>query len=251
MALIKTYKSVPTVYTHQSRDFQTIGHLYEAVFNASKLPADMVDKMVPGSDFDERLIDLSSTTRGFTTKHKYSSKDLSMILSSFASLLKIKGTKKAIDSAINILLRSQGISDPYKWLDDADNLEINAQKKRFNLGLSDRIADKVLLYDLFDYILPFGFTYRIVNYAAPPEGRNASTIFTRDEVTAADVESIGRKDDFQNSAIVSTRKTTTTILEPTPSFSYVDGEGEPHVVDVLPESVGPSPIQNGIIGDVE
>ena len=208
MALIKTSHSVPSVYISQSRDFQTIGHLYEAVFNSSKLATDMVDKMVPGSDFDERLLNLSTTTRGFIKKHEYSANDLSMILSSFATLLKLKGTKKAIDSAINILLRSQGISDDYIWIKE-NNKEIDPQKKYFNLGLSDRVTDRVLLYDLFDYILPFGFIYRITNYKTTPLGENISNIGMRD--VSSNVV-INAKNDFENSAIVSNRKTTATIL---------------------------------------
>lgn len=213
MALIKTSNSVPSVYINQSRDFQTIGHLYEAVFNSSKLATDMVDTMIPNNNFDERLISLSSTTRGFTTKHEYSSKDLSMILSAFASLLRIKGTKKAIDSAINVLLRSQGISDPYKWMGEESGKAIDAQNKYFNLGLSERITDRVLLFDLFEYILPFGFTYRITNYSVSPVGENITKIATTDK---ADITAVSREDDLANSAIVSAnRRTTQTILEAT------------------------------------
>ena len=155
MALIKTYNSVPSVYTHQSRDFQLIGHIYEAMFNSSKLATDMLNKMMPNSDFDERLLNLSTTTTGFIRKHEYNTMDLTMILSSFAHLLRIKGTKSAIESALNILLRSQGISDPYA-------IDIDSDNKLLTLYLSERLEDVVLLTDLFDYILPFGFNYRII-----------------------------------------------------------------------------------------
>lgn len=155
MALIKTYKSTPAVYTHQSRDFQTIGHIFEAVFNSSKLATDMLDRMMPNPNFDERLLGLSTTTVGFIRKHEYNTLDLTMILNSFAYLLRIKGTRAAIESALHILLRSQGISDKY-------NIDIDSKNKTVTLYLSKRLEDIVLLTDLFDYILPFGFTYRII-----------------------------------------------------------------------------------------
>lgn len=155
MALIKTYNSVPDVYSRQSRDFQTIGHVYEAVFNSSKLATDMLDRMMPNPDFDERLLNLSTTTVGFIRKHEYNANDLSMILNSFAYLLRVKGTRNAIESALNILLRSQGLAD-------ATNIEIDPKKKLVTLYLSKRLDDLVLLTDLFDYILPFGFGYRII-----------------------------------------------------------------------------------------
>lgn len=160
MALIKTYNSVPAVYSNQSRDFQTIGHVYEAVFNSSKLATDMLDRMMPNVDFDDRLLNLSTTTVGFIRKHEYNADDLNMILNSFAYLLRIKGTRKAIESALNILLRSQGISD-------AKKIEIDSRNKMLTLYLSKRLEDLVLLTDLFDYILPFGFGYRIIQSILP------------------------------------------------------------------------------------
>lgn len=222
MAIIRTYNSVPSVYTHKSRDFQIIGHLYEAIFNSSKLAADMVDRMMPNDNFDERLINLSATTQGFTTKHEYSTRDLSMILSSFASLLKIKGTKKAIDSAINIMLRSQGISDEYVWL------ELDEKKKFINLGISDRLVDRALLFDLFEYLLPFGFTYRITNYSSSQLGENATVISSYSDSATV---TVGKNEQFLDQAIVSKDYRTTQTI-----------------VDVLPDSitsVNPSPINNG------
>ncbi len=155
MAMIKIYHNTPSVYSDKSRDFQLIGHVFEAVFNSSKLAADMLDKMMPNNNFDERLLNLSTTTTGFIRKHEYNTLDLTMILSSFANLLRLKGTKSAIESALNILLRSQGISDRYA-------IEIDSENKLITLYLSERLEDLVLLTDLFDYILPFGFNYRII-----------------------------------------------------------------------------------------
>ena len=228
MALIKTYNSVPSTYTHRSRDFQVIGHLYEAIFNSSKLAADMVDKMMPNDNFDERLINLSATTYGFNTKHEYSTRDLSMILSSFASLLKIKGTKKAIDSAINIMLRSQGISDEYVWL------ELDEKKKFINLGISDRLVDRALLFDLFEYLLPFGFTYRITNYSSSQLGENATTVSM---LNSANITKVGKESQLLDQAIVSSNyRTTQTIVEILPSSI---------------EEVDPSPINDEEVREAE
>lgn len=228
MALIKTSNSVPSVYTQRSRDFQTIGHLYEAVFNSSKVAADMVDHMAPGGDFDERLLELSSVTRGFLTKHEYSAKDLAAVVESLGFLLRIKGTKRALDSAICILLRAQSISDPYTWRTEGSS--IDAQKKYFNLGLSERVTDRALLFDLFEYLLPFGFTYRVTNYSAPRRGENVTRIAHWDKVHPT---TSSRSDDLKQSAIVSNR-TTTTILEPTEMLA-----------DVAP--VSPRPVSDGVI----
>ena len=218
MALIKTYNSVPDVYSRQSRDFQTIGHIFEAVFNSSKLATDMLDRMMPNPDFDERLLNLSTTTVGFIRKHEYNANDLNMILNSFAYLLRVKGTRNAIESALNILLRSQGLAD-------ATDIEIDPKKKLVTLYLSKRLEDLVLLTDLFDYILPFGFGYRIIQSIVTSAEGYPTKLKVKDE---AEVEVI------TNEAIVNdTFKTT--------------------IEHVLPSvaDVGPRRISNGVIVEEE
>ena len=201
MALIKTYNSVPSVYTHQSRDFQLIGHIFEAVFNSSKLATDMLDKMMPNADFDERMLNLSATTVGFIRKHEYDALDLTMILNSFAHLLRIKGTKSSIEFALNILLRSQGISDKYI-------INIDSKNKILTLYLSERLEDVVLLTDLFDYILPFGFNYRIIQ---------SSIVSATGFPTKVDYQDVSASGEFiTNEGIVNdTFKTTIEKVEPT------------------------------------
>lgn len=221
MALIKTYNSVPSVYTHQSRDFQLIGHIYEAMFNSSKLATDMLNKMMPNSDFDERLLNLSTTTTGFIRKHEYNTTDLTMILSSFAHLLRIKGTKSAIESALNILLRSQGISDPYA-------IDIDSDNKLLTLYLSERLEDVILLTDLFDYILPFGFNYRII------QSKITSASGYPTEIEYQDVQSGDNK------------ITVTTVgNEPIVNDTFITT-----IEHTLPETVDARPIRDGEIVDV-
>lgn len=193
MAMFKTYASTPATYHDQSRDFQLIGHLYEAVFNSSKVAIDMIEHMIPSTDLDERLLNLATTTVGFIRKHEYNKKDLTMIISCFAYLLRIKGTKHAIEYAINVLLRSQGISDHYI-------IDINPTNKEVRIYLSTRLDDVVLLLDLFDYILPFGFEYRIYEAAIAP-GRNVSTTAITDEVSIEFVHNQAIVNDTFNTTI--------------------------------------------------
>lgn len=210
MALIKTSKSTPSVYTQKSRDFQLIGHIYEAVFNSSKLATDMLDKMMPNPNFDERLLNLSTSTVGFIRKHEYDREDLTMVLSSFAYLLRVKGTKSAIEYAINILLRSQGISDAYI-------IEVDDKNKEVTLSLSTRLSDTILLLDLFEYLLPFGFNYRIIQAVAAQIDNNITQIIYNDNSNIVQIV---------NKAIVN--DTFNTTIEHT-----------------LPTTVNPRPISNG------
>lgn len=218
MAMIKIYHNTPSVYSDKSRDFQLIGHVFEAVFNSSKLAADMLDKMMPNNNFDERLLNLSTTTTGFIRKHEYNTLDLTMILSSFANLLRLKGTKSAIESALNILLRSQGISDRYA-------IEIDSENKLITLYLSERLEDLVLLTDLFDYILPFGFNYRIIQSRLTSVTGYLTDINYQDVRDGEDKVKIGA---LNNEPIVN--ETFKTVIDHN-----------------LPETVDPRPIKNGEI----
>lgn len=216
MALIKTYNSTPSVYTHQSRDFQLIGHIYEAVFNSSKLAIDMSDKMMPNSNFDERMLNLSATTVGFVRKHEYDANDLNMVLNSFAHLLKIKGTKAAIEYALNILLRSQGISDPYQ-------IKIDEQSKELTLLLSTRLDDVVLLQDLFEYILPFGFNYRIILSTITSAEGYRTKVGVDSEFTATEIQNVGIVNDtFRTTINVTDNNFASTTVGERPIEEVID-----------------------------
>lgn len=204
MALIKISETTPAVYTHKSRDFQLIGHIYEAMFNSSKLATDMLDKLMPNVDFDERLLNLSTTTVGFIRKHEYDTKDLKMILSSFAYLLRLKGTRLAIESAIHIMMRSQGVSDAY-------DLEIDSTTKSVTLYISDRLTDVVLLTDLFTYILPFGFKCRIIpaTISSPTAYKTELISHTEEVVVDENLENEGIVNDTFNTTVEAVDETAT------------------------------------------
>ena len=179
----------------------------------------MLNKMMPNNDFDERLLNLSTTTTGFIRKHEYNTADLTMILSSFAHLLRIKGTRSAIESALNILLRSQGISDPY-------SVEIDSDNKIITLYLSERLEDVVLLTDLFDYILPFGFNYRII------QSKITSATGYPTEIEYQDIQS-------------GDTKTGITVIGNEP---IVNDTFKTVIEHTLPETADARPIRSGQIG---
>lgn len=154
---MKTEKLIPEVYYKESRDFAYIGRSLDIIFNYMKTGADCV-KVMPYSEYvDNTILDLYADTLGFKTKHEYIRKDLVAVIGYFISLVKSKGTITSINTAVKLLLNSQGIKkelDTFveKDLEDPDTLIIN---------LPFELTDIVLLEDIFDYILPSGTLYTI------------------------------------------------------------------------------------------
>ena len=154
--MIVLQKSVPEVYYNQSRDFQSLARAFEVLFNYAKTNVDVLRGLPFSDNLDTKLLNLLAYTLGFATKHNYNEKDLYNVCSTFAKLLKKKGSIDAIDLAIRALLNAQQISEFYDKSSIARDLD---DKYHLIITLPYGVQDLVLLEDLFDYILPAGFTY--------------------------------------------------------------------------------------------
>lgn len=152
---MKVSNLVPEVYYKKSRDFSYIGRVFEVLFNYYKTNVDLVGKSPLDENVMSNIISLAATTLGFESKHEYINKDLVALCSSFAMLLKNKGTITAIEDCINILLHTQNIQQGTTIVYDDVNLELT-------IYVPSQIKDIVLLEDVFEYILPAGVTYSII-----------------------------------------------------------------------------------------
>lgn len=149
---MKVSNLVPEVYYKKSRDFSYIGRVFEVLFNYYKTNVDLVGKSPLDENIASNIISLAATTLGFESKHEYINKDLVALCSSFATLLRNKGTITAIEDSVNILLHTQNIQQGTTIEYDADNFELTVY-------VPSQIKDIVLLEDIFEYILPVGVTY--------------------------------------------------------------------------------------------
>lgn len=154
--MLETRKLTPAVYYNQSRDFQLLGRVCEAVFNYMKTTTDMVNKF-PYLVNDKDFVDLALITVGFIPKHNYVTKQLLGILSSFTTIIKYKGTKKAIELTVKTLLKSEGL-----FVTDDDQF-IQVDGNTVLIFISEKLSDLTLLYDILEYILPAGMSYQIIN----------------------------------------------------------------------------------------
>lgn len=153
--MIKTRNLVPGIYYNESRDFQVLGRTFDILFNHVKTNVDLMKGLPFSKNCDIHLLPLLSVSLGFTNKRNYSNEELSALCSSFIYLLKIKGTKEAIQEAVNLMLHAHHINKIANVKQDDDF--------NFNIYIPEELDDTTILNDIFEYILPSGFTYNFIN----------------------------------------------------------------------------------------
>lgn len=151
--MISIKNQIPSIYYDASRDFQILGHLYEVVLNYVKTNADMLYLLPNGIEEDTRATELLATTLGFKLRRNYDKAQLAALVSIFPQLLKIKGTKRAVDLAGNALVKASGVPGVF-----SSEIENHIMTIKIPIELSDI----TLFIDLLPYIMPFGLRVSII-----------------------------------------------------------------------------------------
>lgn len=141
---MKVNNLVPRAYYSQSRDFSFIGNLFEIIINSAKTSSDAMRRSV--------MHELQLNTLGMIYRTEtYVNKTSEAIISSFQSMIRNKGTIKAIKKLSKMLLQY-----------DAD-VEID-ETKNIQIILRDELSSEniVAFNDVLDYIIPCGCTYSII-----------------------------------------------------------------------------------------
>jgi len=170
--MISIQKYTPEVYYDNSRDFQAIGRVCEVLYNYLKMNVDNMVGLPVSDNTDPNLLDLALLTLGFDKHHNYTNVDLIKLAEIFKYVMKIKGTKVAIEEIIYLLLRSQNIEEESFILNihsltgelrttSWEATETKPDTFSIDLYVSNKLKDIILIEDVFDYILPAGFIYHI------------------------------------------------------------------------------------------
>jgi hypothetical protein len=164
--MIKVETQVPSNYYARSRDFQLLGRLYDAAINSSKLYADLLGGLFAESCSDSRMLGLMMKTVGFDEKRKYEDSDLIALRSSFKHILRMKGSRGAVEACVRLLLRAQNISDLFNvYISNTESTTGSDEplaKYEVKIVVPVEMHDVALLEDLLDYVLPAGYVYSIV-----------------------------------------------------------------------------------------
>lgn len=199
--MIEVRQELPRVYYNESRDFQLLGRLFEAVFNYSKMGVDTVENIY-SMNMDNKLVNLLSKTIGFESKHDYDIVNLKLICGCFNDILKDKGTKTGVKKAISALLNAQGIDDEF-------SVEFIPEKCHIEIYIPSHTQDIVLLKDLFDYILPVGWDYTIISGIGGDLTHYSTTVVMESLVDAAptdtaDLDKVAKLNDEYPVGVTST-----------------------------------------------
>lgn len=194
--MIKVQRQVPDYYYNESRDFQLFGRIFESVLNHTKTATDTIVNTPLSSNYDVSLLDLLTKTIGFESKRKYDVPNLLALVSSFKSILKIKGTKKSIEDCVRILLKAQNIIDGFEVLvntSEVTDSEITKYIREVSIYIPKEVKDIALLEDMLDYVLPAGFNYIIfiARPGVPGIGAEAVSVDTITSSTEYSGEQIG------------------------------------------------------------
>ena len=171
--MIRFQNNVPQVYVEESRDFQLIGRIIETIINANIYNNNSILSTLDAKKINERLLELLATKVGFYHKHKIDVKVLRYIISAFPYIIKYKGSKKGIESAINVILKIEQPMEPPEINIDNINYSINIYTNK-------KLVNKDALSDILEYIVPVGYTYSIQEYQKRSE---TDTIFSEDSIS--------------------------------------------------------------------
>lgn len=151
--MIKFQEQVPSIYTSASRDFQYLNWLFNIVLNSVKHNVDDIYSL-PNVGVNSKLSELFALTLGFKVKRNYDQKQLVALAAILPSILRYKGTIRAVEMAAEALITASGAvgAAEYKIIDS--QLQVIIPK--------DITIDTTLFLDLLDYILPAGMTCRII-----------------------------------------------------------------------------------------
>ena len=154
--MIDIVKQTPWEYSSQSRDYQVIARLYTALFNYVKTYIDNMS--IWDTNIDNRLTMLRAKTLNFEPDHSWDLDDLEAVTTCFKYLMRNKGTVKALEYCVDILMRIENIVG--ESLDEVVtmsnyNVTIRVPEDLFTLGIIE---------DLVKYLLPSGLTYNIIKY---------------------------------------------------------------------------------------
>lgn len=150
--MINFYNQVPSIYPSASRDFQYISWLINIVLNSVKHNVDDLYDL-PHAEISPKISELLALTLGFKVKRNYDQKQLAALVAILPSILRYKGTIKAIEMAAEALITASG---------SLGDTECKVEGNQLTVVLPKDLIDTTLFLDLLDYILPAGMLCRIV-----------------------------------------------------------------------------------------
>jgi len=154
--MIDIIKQTPLEYSSQSRDYQVIARLYTALFNYVKTYIDNMS--VWDLNIDNRLTSLRASTLNFEPDHAWDLDDLEAVTTCFKYLMRNKGTVKALEYCVDILMRIENI------VGESIDQVVTMSNYNVTIRVPDDLFTLGIVEDLVKYLLPSGLSYTIIKY---------------------------------------------------------------------------------------
>jgi len=165
MALLRLQNKVPNIYVDQSRDFQLLCRLYDVILNGVKYDVDGISRIINTHDCKSTILQLLQTKLGFFTSYNFTDTTVRYILECFPVLVKRKGTRLAIEQAVYMFLKINGLETRVQ-VDIISDTPTKAQKRVYGkqitdhcvvIGIDSQVKDVTPLKEVLRYIIPFGY----------------------------------------------------------------------------------------------
>lgn len=158
--MIKTQNLTPEIYYNRSRDFQTLGRVYDVIFNYMKNNADLINNAPFSDNFDTNFVDLVSTTLGFKESHSYNIDELKALCSVFALAIRNKGNISSINLILNMLTNVYNSNTTCYAEMSTDDRNV------LRVFIPENITNTTIFKDVLNYILPAGIVCDVISQEA-------------------------------------------------------------------------------------
>lgn len=156
-------ENVPDYYVNGSRDFQLLTRLLTFALNSGKVEAEQLLYLNDALLTNNNLLSLLQTKVGFWSNFDFTDDSIRLVCDVFDLIVRKKGSRKGIIEAIEIYLRTIGISTDFDIFIQNKDVDGNPVYK-IDVGINALWHDYTLLSEILRYILPTGYILNIYFY---------------------------------------------------------------------------------------
>ena len=155
MDIFRVEKNVPDVYVNESRDFQVLLRLLTYILAAGENNAYDLKYLNSPNEINSSLLTLMQGKVGFFTDNYYSDAQIRDVVDSFADVVKYKGSMRGVREAVALFFNALNV-------DGKVNITVNNYVEEggqylIDIEVNADVLDFKLLYDLLQYVVPFGY----------------------------------------------------------------------------------------------
>ena len=152
--IFRTQENVPHIYPNKSRDFQLLCRVKDYSLGATRQLIDTIPTISATSEISDRLLPLLANKLGLFNIKNIDNRTLRHLCLTFPSIIKWKGSKRAIEMAVNAWLQLYiGITEQF------GDLVINTGENLIEIPVSNINVSTKYLDLVFEHILPQSYSY--------------------------------------------------------------------------------------------